>query len=101
MKYGGSDRPIEVSVASGKDGAAIAVTDHGQGIAAHHIPHLFDRFYRAESSRTEPGSGLGLAIAKQLVERHGGTIEVESEPGEGTTFRVVLPMDVGSEVQTR
>ncbi|HLU35922.1 MAG TPA: HAMP domain-containing sensor histidine kinase [Thermomicrobiales bacterium] len=96
VKYGGSDRPIEVSVASGKDGAAIAVTDHGQGIAAHHIPHLFDRFYRAESSRTEPGSGLGLAIAKQLVERHGGTIEVESEPGEGTTFRVVLPADRGT-----
>lgn len=93
VKYGASDQAIEVSVESGKDGVAVAVTDHGQGIAARHIPHLFDRFYRAETSRSEPGNGLGLAIAKQLVERHGGTIEVTSEPGEGTMFRVVLPSD--------
>ncbi len=69
------------------------VQDNGPGISEEDLPHLFDRFWRGEKSRTraEGGAGLGLAIAKQLVELHGGTIEVESKPGEGTKFRVSLP----------
>jgi signal transduction histidine kinase len=74
------------------DRVLIAVSDSGQGIAVEDLPHVFDRFYRADAarSRASGGSGLGLAIARALVEAHGGTISVESELGRGTTFTVVL-----------
>lgn len=73
------------------DGTVLEVSDNGPGIAAEHLPRLFDRFYRADSARgqTNGHTGLGLAIAKTIVENHGGRIEVKS--GKGTTFRVVFP----------
>jgi signal transduction histidine kinase len=67
------------------------VTDTGVGIPAGEIPRLFDRFYRASTARAVPGTGLGLAIAEAIVTAHGGTIDVESAPGSGTTVRVELP----------
>jgi heavy metal sensor kinase len=71
----------------------IEVTDEGPGIASEHLPKLFDRFYRVDKSRSREGGGhgLGLAIAKWSVERQGGQIEVESEVGKGSTFRISLP----------
>lgn len=71
----------------------LKVADSGPGISAGDLPHIFERFYRADESRTESdgGSGLGLAIAKAIVEAHGGRIEVESKVGEGTVFAVHLP----------
>lgn len=74
----------------------IAISDTGQGIPAEALPHIFDRFYRADPARTRPpqragGSGLGLAIAKELVEAQGGTIAVASQPGQGTTVTVTFP----------
>ena len=71
-----------------------AVTDTGAGVAAEHLPHLFDRFYRVDSARdrSHGGSGIGLSIAKALVEAHGGTISASSPgPGAGSTFTVRLP----------
>ena len=81
---------VRVTVHPEAGGATLTVTDTGQGIAPRDLPHIFERFYRAEKARSsEQGhSGLGLAIAKAIVEKHGGTIDVASEPGEGTTFRV-------------
>jgi two-component system OmpR family sensor kinase len=75
--------------------ALIEVRDEGQGIDPEHLPHLFDRFYRADAgrSRDSGGTGLGLAIAAALVQAHGGRIEVTSIPGRGTTFRVVLLLE--------
>jgi signal transduction histidine kinase len=71
---------------------AIAVADDGVGIEPEVIPRLFDRFYRADEARAMPkGTGLGLAIAKEIIEAHGGTITIESEPGRGATFRFDLP----------
>ena len=72
----------------------VSVADNGQGIAAEHIPHLFERFYRAQSDRasTSGGAGLGLAIAYEIARQHKGTLEVESQLGKGTTFRVRLPL---------
>jgi two-component system phosphate regulon sensor histidine kinase PhoR len=78
---------------------AISVSDNGAGIAAAHLPRIFERFYRADAarSRAEGGTGLGLAIVRHLVERHGGTIEAESQLGRGTTIRFILPAAVGDE----
>ncbi|MBW3572105.1 MAG: PAS domain-containing sensor histidine kinase, partial [Gemmatimonadetes bacterium] len=72
----------------------VAVRDDGAGIAAAHLPRIFERFYRADAarSREEGGTGLGLAIVKHLVEGHGGSIQAESEFGRGTTIRFTLPM---------
>lgn len=94
IHHGASPQPVEITVHADSAGAVIEVTDHGPGIEARHLPHLFDRFYRADTARTEPGSGLGLAIAKQIVEQHGGTIAVASEVGKGTTFTVILPGNI-------
>jgi signal transduction histidine kinase len=70
----------------------LQVKDNGSGIAAEDLPHVFDRFYRADRSRQENGeSGLGLAIAKSLVEAHGGSIQVESQLGKGSAFTIQLP----------
>jgi signal transduction histidine kinase len=74
-------------------GVALSVEDEGvEGIAAEHLPHIFDRFYKADASRVgvKGGSGLGLSIVKAIVERHGGTISVASRPGR-TVFEMVLP----------
>ncbi|MFI9596076.1 sensor histidine kinase [Nonomuraea sp. NPDC052265] len=75
--------------------ALVEVRDEGRGIEAAHLPHLFDRFYRAapDRSRDSGGTGLGLAIAAALVQAHDGRVEVTSAPGRGTTFRVLLPLD--------
>jgi signal transduction histidine kinase len=72
--------------------ATLTVSDSGGGIAPEHLPHVFERFYKVDASRAaeSTGSGLGLSITKAIIERHGGTIGVTSEPGR-TTFTVVLP----------
>ncbi|MBM3127337.1 MAG: HAMP domain-containing protein [Chloroflexi bacterium] len=84
---------IEISAHSMDKWVQGSVADTGVGIAAEDLPFVFERFYRADKSRTRAtgGAGLGLAIAKQWVEAHGGKIKVESEPGRGTTFTFSLP----------
>ena len=72
----------------------VSVQDSGEGIPAEHLPYLFERFYRVDPSRARAtgGTGLGLAIVKQMVQAHGGRIEVESYPGKGTCFTFTLPI---------
>jgi two-component system sensor histidine kinase BaeS len=71
----------------------LQIRDTGSGIAAADLPHVFERFYRADPARQQSGaSGLGLAIAKGIVEAHGGVISVESMLGQGTTFTITLPI---------
>ena len=84
---------VTIHVSSTVDDVVIAVADTGTGIAAGDLPHVFDRFWRAEKSRSRQtgGSGLGLAIVRHLVEAHGGTVTVESEVDTGSTFTVRLP----------
>jgi heavy metal sensor kinase len=69
---------------------AVTIADTGSGISAEHLPHIFDRFYRIDASRTAAGTGLGLTIAQSIARSHGGTIEVESQVGKGSEFRVLL-----------
>jgi two-component system phosphate regulon sensor histidine kinase PhoR len=84
---------IKVTAMRGADGVVIAVSDDGPGISAKQLEHVFERFVRGEAGLTQRvgGTGLGLAISKSLVELHGGSIDVDSAPGQGSTFRVVLP----------
>ena len=95
IHYNKPNGEIRVST-RGENGAAIvAIADTGQGIADEDLPHIFERFYRADKSRSRAAgrSGLGLAISKAIVDAHGGTIEVTSQPGEGTTFTVRLRVE--------
>ena len=82
-----------ISSPAGKNELLISITDTGEGIAPEHLPHLFERFYRVESSRarSEGGAGLGLAIVQQMVQAHGGRVWAESQPGRGSTFYIALP----------
>jgi len=88
---------VTVSVGTGEAGrqAFVTVADTGSGIAPEHLGRVFDRFYKADASRTRSeaarGGGLGLAICRSIVERHGGSIVVASTPSRGTTFTVRLP----------
>ncbi len=89
-----SDRGSAVEVTLGKRGseAVIVVRDHGIGIPAHELRHIFNRYHRATvTERSRSGNGLGLAIVKRIVDLHHGVIAVESEPGKGSTFSVTLP----------
>ena len=70
--------------------ASVKVSDNGKGIAENDLPHVFDRFYRADKSRSTEGTGLGLAITKKIIEAHQGTIEVQSHLNKGTTFQFDL-----------
>jgi signal transduction histidine kinase/CheY-like chemotaxis protein/ligand-binding sensor domain-containing protein/AraC-like DNA-binding protein len=74
-----------------RPGLYLSVADTGMGIDPIHFPYLFDRFYRIGTNAQSPGSGIGLALVKELVDLHGGTIDVESQAGQGTTFHVYLP----------
>jgi two-component system, OmpR family, sensor histidine kinase MprB len=83
-KWSPAGSPVEVTLHGGE----LTVRDHGPGIAAEDVPHVFERFYRATSARSMPGSGLGLAIVHQVAESHHGTITAETAPGGGTLMRL-------------
>ena len=83
---------IAVTAHNHNGSARVTVADTGRGIPAEHLPRLFDRFYRVDASRSAQGSGLGLAIALEIARAHGGTLEVNSAVGAGTTFTVLLPI---------
>lgn len=95
LKYSSPGTPIEVRARTRDGEVVVSVEDEGPGIPAEELPRLFDRFYRAEPGLHVEGVGLGLYISKQLVEAHGGTIWVESEPGKGSTFSFSLPVAPG------
>jgi signal transduction histidine kinase len=92
-KYSPEGAQVQLSATRVGDEVEFAVSDSGPGLEEEELEHVFDRFWRAESGETQSGgTGLGLAIAKSLVELHGGAISANSTPGEGATFRFVLPI---------
>jgi two-component system, OmpR family, phosphate regulon sensor histidine kinase PhoR len=94
IKYNREAGRVEVRLLRRDALAVIEVQDQGIGIAPAHLPRIFERFYRVDSGRTREsgGTGLGLAIVKHVAQAHGGRVEVASEPGRGSTFRVYLPL---------
>jgi two-component system phosphate regulon sensor histidine kinase PhoR len=94
VRYTPEGGRVEVGCTQRPDGScAFAVTDTGPGIAREHIPRLTERFYRVDGSRSREtgGTGLGLSIVKHIVQRHGAELQIDSEPGKGSTFRIVFP----------
>ncbi|MFT5194609.1 MAG: two-component system sensor histidine kinase BaeS [Cellvibrionaceae bacterium] len=94
LRYTGRDGSITLTAFKDGNHGVLKVSDTGKGISAEKLPHIFDRFYRADSARQTNGgqSGLGLTIAKSLVEAHDGTITAASKIGEGTTFTITIPL---------
>jgi two-component system phosphate regulon sensor histidine kinase PhoR len=98
LKYGASGKRVDVTMLSAETGAAreaiVSVRDYGPGIPAEHLPRLTERFYRADvgESRAQGGTGLGLALVKHILNRHHGRLSIESQPGQGATFTVRLPL---------
>ncbi|MDP2920558.1 MAG: ATP-binding protein [Dehalococcoidia bacterium] len=90
VQYTGENGTIALSLYRDSEYAYLEVTDTGIGIAAEHIPHIFERFYRVDKARSRAGggTGLGLAIVKEIAQRHNGGVTVRSEPGKGSTFTV-------------
>lgn len=93
VKYNVENGNVLISVAKEENSAVLTVKDSGIGIAPEHQSRIFERFYRVDKSHSKAsgGTGLDLSIVKHAVQRHGGKIELESEPGKGTTIRVILP----------
>ena len=99
-----SDQGGTINLRTGQEGvlAWASVSDEGKGIAQEHLPHVFERFYRADPSRNRDagGAGLGLAICEEIIHDHGGSIDVESKLGTGTTFTIKVPHNSSSSEKT-
>ena len=94
FRYSPPDSPVTVRLAVSEKEAAVTVVDRGTGIAAEELPKLFQRFYRVTGNTAPKGLGLGLYISRLILERHGGRVWAESEPGSGSTFGFALPLAV-------
>ncbi|NNE44332.1 MAG: sensor histidine kinase, partial [Gemmatimonadetes bacterium] len=91
LRYVPAGGSVVVRLDASGDVWSLSVTDDGPGIPAGDVARVFDRFYRADPSRTDGGSGLGLAIVQEIIARHGGAVRAENAPDGGAVFRVELP----------
>ena len=98
VKYTPAGGRVDVEVLRDGDRARLRVRDNGIGIPPNELPRIWDRLFRGDTSRTERGLGLGLSLVKAVVEAHGGTVEVESQPGQGSVFTVSLPLEAEREL---
>jgi signal transduction histidine kinase len=91
LRYTPPEGQISVRASAGEHTLVVEIADTGIGIAEDALPHIFETFWRQDEAHSTPGLGLGLSIAQKIVDLHGGRVEVESEAGKGSTFRVILP----------
>ncbi|MGH9896120.1 MAG: sensor histidine kinase, partial [bacterium] len=91
IKYTSDGGRIEISAHPEPQGVQIAVKDTGVGIPAEELPKIWDRLYRGEAGRSQRGLGLGLSLVRAVVQAHKGSVEVRSEPGQGSQFVIHLP----------
>ena len=92
LRFTSKNGSIQIALRQREADFEVAISDNGCGIAAQHLPRVFDRFYRAESSRGSDGAGLGLALVKSIVDLHGGSAVIESKVGRGTTVKLIFPL---------
>jgi two-component system, OmpR family, heavy metal sensor histidine kinase CusS len=92
LRFTPENGSIQIALRQQEADFEVAISDNGCGIAAQHLPRVFDRFYRAESSRGSDGAGLGLALVKSIVDLHGGSATIESKVGHGTIVKLVFPL---------
>ena len=86
-----SDGLVEIKALNRSNKVQISVIDNGIGISDEHLPHIFERFYKVDKSRSDFGTGLGLAIVKHIINAHDGEVNVSSVQGEGSSFTIILP----------
>src|SRR5213079_2022984 len=91
LRFTPKNGSIQIALAEHAADFEVAVSDNGCGIAPEHLPRVFDRFYRVESSRGSDGAGLGLALVKSIVDLHDGSARIQSEVGRGTTVTLIFP----------
>src|SRR5207249_3318967 len=92
LRFTAQHGSIHITLSKHNGHFEVAVSDTGSGIAPEHLPRVFDRFYRAESSRSSGGAGLGLALVKSIVDLHGGSATIQSDVGKGTTVTLIFPV---------
>jgi len=92
IKFTPAGGSVTISTSSDAESVTVGVSDTGIGISREDLPHIFERFYKADKARAGGGTGLGLAIAREIIELHGGRIWVESKEGKGSTFSFSLPL---------
>jgi signal transduction histidine kinase len=93
IKFNRTNGHVTIATSFNDKAVIVKVIDTGTGIPKLNLPHVFERFYKADKSRTNSGSGLGLAIAKHTIEAHGGTLAAQSEEGKGSTFSFTIPLN--------
>jgi two-component system heavy metal sensor histidine kinase CusS len=91
LRFTAARGKIDISAERKTDATEIAVSDTGSGIAAEHLPRVFDRFYRVDAARSSAGTGLGLSLIKSIMDLHGGSASIQSEVGNGTVVRLIFP----------
>jgi len=98
MKYSGDSRRIDLKTRREGDCAVLQVVDRGVGIEPKDRGRIFEKFYRAPTRENQslPGTGLGLSLVAHIAKAHGGSVRVESAPGKGSTFSILLPLETGS-----
>jgi two-component system, OmpR family, heavy metal sensor histidine kinase CusS len=99
LRFTPDNGKIQISVATRNNRGEISVNDTGCGIAAEHLPRVFDRFYRIDPSRSSYGAGLGLALVKSIVDLHGGSARMQSEVDRGTTVTLIFPGKIGPQAK--
>lgn len=98
VKFSAENATVEVVIKQEENYTMVAISDCGSGILPEEMEHIFERFYKSSDGKNQKGTGLGLAIAKQIAQRHGAQIDVESEPNVKTEFRIVFYEEALAEI---